>query len=328
MGVKPQLTLETFLEMGNNVPATPWVLQEVLPEQSVVMVSGLGHTSKTFLALDACLSVAYGIPWLGHFPTTQGVALYVGEDSPRHDVLKQMRKLLVGRKLTGQEVPDDLLFCVTQGASLSTEEEANRIAQAIFRVRPKLVVLDSLRYLSIGADENDSTAMSKVIDHVKALRNLGPAVMLIHHNSLGSRPRGSTTIYDGVDGAINVKYDKRKDLVSAVIEKRRCITAENFCYHHLWDQQSAILEYVALKDAGASEDKLLLALLTERGTISTAQAVSCITANTKNSDQLTVAVLANRTNRALQRLKVAGLAGKNGRGEWSLVSGSEVVKAA
>lgn len=322
-----KLNVENLTELFTNVPQTPWVLGGVLPESSIVMVSGLGHTSKTFLALDACAAVASGTAWLGHFPTRQGVALYVGEDSGRADITRQMRKLLIGRGLTSDPPSEDMLFAVCQGASLNTEQQAQRVAELIFRTQPRLVVLDSLRYLTPGKDEDSSTDMGQVMDFIKGLRDIvyaddgesggGPAILLIHHNSLGNRPRGSTAIFDAVDGAINLRVNHKKGgQIEAKIEKRRCIEVPDFAYLNLWDLDSTLLEFVQPVEKETNEEGAILALLNERKTISTADATACVKANTKNGEELSSSVISNRTARLLQKLKSSGKVLKTDRGTW------------
>lgn len=327
--VRKPLEVESLLDLMNYTPSPPWVLGGVLPENAVVMVSGLGHTSKTFLALDACVSVSTGTAWLSHFPTRHGVALYVGEDSSRTDIVRQMRKLLIGRGLTSEPPSEDLLFTVCKGASLNTDHEANRIAQLVFTVRPRLVVLDSLRYLSPGIDEDSSTEMSLVMERIKALRNIdygdghGPAVLLVHHNSRSGNARGSSTIFDAVDGALNLKLNKRFDRVDVKIEKRRCIEVEEFAYNNLWDLEKACLVVLENADSVTQEATAILALMAERPSIATADAVACLRANLPGAPKMTDRVLANRTDRLLQKLRNDKKIEKVRHGFWALKKGSD-----
>jgi hypothetical protein len=323
---KGKLEVENLDELMNNTPTPPWVLGGVLPEQAILLVSGLGHTSKTFMALDAIASVASGTPWLGHFPTKYGRALYVGEDSSRSDVVRQVRKLLWGKDLVREPPTDDMLFTVCKGAMLTSDDEAARIADLVFRHNPALLVLDSLRFLTPGTDEDSSTEMSAVMDRVKALRDLGPAIILVHHNSLGNRPRGSTAIFDAVDGAINLRYDKTKDRVTAKIEKRRCIEVQDFVYHHLWDEIKAVMVVLEGEAKLSPEAQAVLAMFRERGECSTADAVACCKVNGNGFDKLAPLVLANRVDRLLQVLKREGYVKRTSRGHWVLDPRQPVAK--
>jgi predicted ATP-dependent serine protease len=333
MSQKQPLCAENLTDLFTNTEPPVWVLGGVLPESAIVLVSGLGHTSKTFLALDACLSVASGAAWMGHFPTRQGTALYVGEDSSRTDVVRQMRKLLIGREQASNPPYDSLFFAVCQGATLNTDNEAARIADLIFKLQPRLVVLDSLRFLTPGVDEDSSTEMSTVIDRVKGLRDIlftrgnndeqsGPGILLIHHNSLGGRARGSTAIFDGVDGAINLSHNKKNDLVTAAIQKRRCIEVPEFAYHHLWDLERAEL---VVQDESSKplphEEQAVVQFFIERKVLTTADVTACLKANGKGFDKLSAPVLSNRVSRLLQKLKNSGKITKPTRGEWTWVGG-------
>lgn len=309
---------ETLLEMMNNTAPPPAVIEGVLPERSVVLISGLGHTSKTFLALEACLAVARGEPWLGKFPTVQGTALYVGEDSPKHDVTRQMRKLLRGHKVGGEELVElapDLLFTVNEGATLSHEKGVARIAELVLKVEPALLVLDSLRQLTRGVDENDSTELSKALGGVRDLADTGPGVLLIHHNSRAGNARGTTAIFDTVDGHLNLRPNKRKDWVEATVEKRRCIEATDFAYFHLWDHEEARLEFVDEVERPNGEVALLLALLGERKWIRTGDASTALVSNVRG---ITPKAAESRASRHLQLLLSQKRVSRPGRGIWCL----------
>jgi hypothetical protein len=260
----PKLRVENIEEVETNTPPFDWVIRGVMPRESLTLITGKGHTSKTFLGLDAAIAVATGSKWIGEFQAMKGRALYVGEDNSRPGTLKQVRKLRVGRNLRNAALVDGLLFTLVQNAALWPDKKCQLIADLVDYYDIDLLVLDSLRALAPGRDEDSSTDMETVMTNVKGLRDLGPAVILIHHegHAGGGKPRGSSAIYDQVDGQISLSYSKRRDLCYATIAKRRTIDINDFKYKLIWDNESARLELDGTTVSG--DDKMLLDWMIEQ----------------------------------------------------------------
>lgn len=91
----------------------------------------------------------------------------------------------------------------------------------------KLIVLDTLRALNTGK-ENESDDMEPIIQHLKLIRHLtGATVLLIHHTGAGDdRTRGSTAVEDGADFTMFVKGRKGKAKVE--VRKARAVQPLDF----------------------------------------------------------------------------------------------------
>lgn len=314
------MQVESLLGLFNNTAPVASVIEQLAPESSLTLVSGLGHTGKTFFALEAMTAVARGVPFLGHFPTRRSVTMYVGEDSPRHDIVKQMRKLLTGHQLSSADIEhDNMLFAVNEGANFGTKKEAEKVAQLVFKYQPSLVVFDSLKALTPGVDENDATQMEEAMGRFRGIAQIGPAVVLLHHNTLASqRPRGSGAIFNEVDGHLNLIVNRRREWIDARIEKRRTIEANDFAFYHLWDLEQARLEFVEEDELPDPDLALVRQVVKERGTVNNATVIAALTAN---NPKLRPKAAENRAARLLQRLeRHEGCVKKVSRGTWQWVS--------
>jgi hypothetical protein len=66
-----------LIEPAPYCPASGWCVEEFIPKNGQVLVTGSNRGSNRLLAMDLSLSVAAGIPALGCYRTCQGPVLYV-----------------------------------------------------------------------------------------------------------------------------------------------------------------------------------------------------------------------------------------------------------
>lgn len=189
-----RLPVLTGPELVAAAESTDWLVDEILPEQSMGMLFGASGTFKSFLALDAALHVAHGLPWLGR-RTEKGAVFWLaaeGGTSFGHRVNAWHR----ARRLA---VTTDLI-CIPVSVDLGNE--AWRVVEAVqssATVVPRLAVIDTLsQTYTSGAEENSATDMAAYLREIGTrLRDLWKCtVIIIHHSghSATERPRGSSAI--------------------------------------------------------------------------------------------------------------------------------------
>lgn len=199
--------------LAKPAPATSWLVNGIIMEKAVVALSGEPKTTKTWCAGDISLGVSTCRPVFGEFvvPQRRGVALFLVEDDAR-SVRNRMRSLAAGRGLHPAALENLHVIC-RQTRNLLDDEHIVDIIAACLEIRDLgLVVLDPLRDLH-AEEENDSTAMSKVMHRLRLIRDvLGVAVVFVHHSiksgvgtngrRQGQKMRGSSAIHGAVDGGI------------------------------------------------------------------------------------------------------------------------------
>jgi hypothetical protein len=186
------------IHWGNEVERLPppeWLIDDIMPRGSFVVLYGVTGTGKTFLALDMAAAIAAGQTWQGH-NTFQGPVVYVaaegvGDLGIRHEALR------VGRGL--DDLPD--LGYITEPVNFHSDVDAGHLIDLIGDRKPGLVVVDTLARSMDGADENFAKDMNTVIKNVDRLRHAtGASVMLIHHTGQkGDRERGSSALKAAAD---------------------------------------------------------------------------------------------------------------------------------
>jgi hypothetical protein len=212
----PLLRLDALQEASHSVR---WLIKHVVPAESLGMLFGGSGTFKSFIALDAGLHVAHGLPWLGR-RTNKGSVMYIAAEGgtglwPRIDAWHRARNL----RWTG------LPFTVVP-VSVDLGTEAWRVvdaAQAIGQT-PSLVIIDTLSQTFSG-EENSAAEMAAYLRQLgarfRALWNC--AVLVIHHSGhlATERPRGSSVIRGNVDFLMGVFRDEKEMLATVSCSKQK-----------------------------------------------------------------------------------------------------------
>jgi hypothetical protein len=188
----------SLAELLAEPPATsPWLVESLLPETGLAMLAADPGECKTWTALHLGLSVAAGLPFLGHFPTRRGTVLIVDLENGRARIHKRAEKLKAG-----MEIKDDLplSFAFISSLRLDQDEAANRFTDGIRQANPSLVIIDSLRRVHQG-DENDSSLAARVGGYLHALAEELQICVLVTHHLRKPSAFGSNRVTDRVRGS-------------------------------------------------------------------------------------------------------------------------------
>ena len=218
-GVGRQIPLMQLADLRQQSDQVRWLVKHVLPAEAVGMMFGGSGTFKSFIALDAALHVAHGLPWRGR-RTKQGPVLYIAAEGgaglwARVDAWHRARNLRYS----------DIDFRVLP-AAINLGADAWRVVDAaqLVSLTPCLVVVDTLSQTYAG-EENSAQEMATY------LRELGTrfrdlwrcAVLLIHHSghSATERPRGSSAIRANLDYMLGVFRDEKEMLATVSCAKQK-----------------------------------------------------------------------------------------------------------
>ena len=214
MSIKELMETETERE---------YLIPDVLPHPSVVLIYGAGGDGKSMSAWALAKHIALGKPFVvrgNHVPVKQGPVVLLNGDQP----LVQLKEQL-------QEVD----FPITADSMIQTDWQLQRYAQFIKLMKkhqPKLVVIDSLIGCSGGRafDENKSDFATPLYWLTKNNGVLFPktTILIVHHANKNGGFRGTSAIRDAVDEtwALRKPTDEEKRSVGAhsrfiTIEKSR-----------------------------------------------------------------------------------------------------------
>ena len=204
--------LITFGEL-QELPKAPWLIDGVIRQRSLTFLYGRPDTFKTFIALDMCGALMTGRSWLEAEVTKSGPVLYLAAEGSE-TLVERMRAWEIHHTTT---VPPDGFQVVRNPPDLSDGEGMDTLCEAL-KCRPySLVVIDTFGKSLGWADENSNSDINRALLRVAKIKDLGIAVVLIHHSGhTGDRLRGASAMYGAVDTII------KADVVGELLVKLSC----------------------------------------------------------------------------------------------------------
>jgi hypothetical protein len=173
-------------------PPVPWAVEPILALGCVTMLAGREGRGKSMLALAIAADVGRSSEHIAGMPILDSAkVLYVDAENGEREAHRRVHGLDVK--------PGRLIYVEADGFNLkSCVDELDAL---IATHQPGLVILDSLRSLAPGLDENDSMQAEAVLRPiVRMTQSRSIATLILHHASRASGEyRGSTAIGAAVE---------------------------------------------------------------------------------------------------------------------------------
>lgn len=209
------------LMTGDEIDALPdpeWLIEGILPADSLTVLYGPPGSKKSFLALDWGSCLATGLDWCGH-PVKQGDVVYIAAEGA-----SGLPKRRAAWRLARKRDPKALLFQL-RPVDISDPATVCDFIAAIRtkRSNPRLIIIDTLARNFVG-DENSAKDMNAFVAGCDALRAAFPgcAVVVVHHTGWKKgHERGSSVLRGAADCEIEVrgKSDERTGYFDCVKSK-------------------------------------------------------------------------------------------------------------
>jgi AAA domain/DnaB-like helicase N terminal domain len=215
-GRVPLLSLQ---ELRKQAHAVTWLIKGVVPAACTGMMFGASGTFKSFIALDACLHVAHGLPWLGR-KTKQGEVLFLAAEGGT-GLWQRIAAWHRARHLQWDKVPMKVV-----PVSIDLSQDAWKVVESAQAqaAHPALVVIDTMSQ-TFGGEENVANEVAAYFREIGArFRQLwGCTVLVIHHSghSATERPRGSSAILGNVDFLFGVYRDEKEMMATLTCLKQK-----------------------------------------------------------------------------------------------------------
>lgn len=218
-------SLHTSASMGP-AAAPNWLVDGLIEKNKLATAFGPSGSCKSFVAIDAGMSVATGKDFHGK-ETGKGDVVYICGEG-REGINNRM-KAWESERNEGKNVEG--FFMTPTPIMMNTDEGiqyAKDIVDSIKMLRgefPKLIIIDTLDR-NFEGDENSSAAMSSFVSALTDIRvHTEACVMVIHHTGKsGDAARGSSVLRAGMDTEILIKKDDRQNIV---IENTKMKDAED-----------------------------------------------------------------------------------------------------
>jgi hypothetical protein len=162
-----------------------WLIEFLWAEGAVGIVGGEPKLGKSFLALDAAVSVASGKPCLRRFsvPRPGPVLVFAAEDA-LHVVRARLAGIAAAAGATIDNLPIDVITVPV--LRLDVPDHQRKLRETVELVRPRLLILDPFVRLH-RVDENASAEVAPLLAYLRELqRRYETAVLLVHHARKGA----------------------------------------------------------------------------------------------------------------------------------------------
>jgi len=173
-----------------------WLLRPLIAEGRITMLFAEPGAGKSMFILSASAAMAHNDSIAG-MDTSPGSVVYVDGENGEHEIHRRIRS-------SGIEEHTPIEFVDAEGFDL--RRESDELGALVDRYDPKLLVIDSLRALSPGLDENDSREVEAILAPLRRIAHgRQVAVVFIHHTSKGRKTyRGSSALAGSVDAAFHL----------------------------------------------------------------------------------------------------------------------------
>jgi hypothetical protein len=206
-------------EIGE-LPPLEWLIDNLVPEDGLVVLYGEPAAGKSFVALDWGLSVATGAPWLGH-KVKQGEVVYIYAEGVRG--LKARADAWLQEH--GKADPPSFR-AVRVPVNIPDPNERGEFVKAVRSVskHPRLIIIDTLARNFGEGNESAAQDMNTFVRGCDDLRSKFPdaTVLVVHHPGKDQRKgaRGSLALKGAADAefaltrsedGLTLKNEKQKD---------------------------------------------------------------------------------------------------------------------
>jgi hypothetical protein len=217
-----------FERLDDPGPEHEFLIDDLLTLRDKSAIAGASRSGKSFLAIEAAGCIATGKDFFGHKVLAPGLVIYqAGEGA--HGIKKRFRAWRQWyRYLPGDRIPIFILqskidIYRADGDTAKLIEEIKGIQQH-YDMPLRALFIDTLAKAQGAADENNGKDMALVMGNVDKISDAFPNshISLVHHfNAAGTKMRGHSSVYAGLDQVVLVTKEEGSKVRTAVLDKQK-----------------------------------------------------------------------------------------------------------
>lgn len=233
MGVSPLLADQTqnpnpgagmhFLDYDEMkaMPEPEWLIEGVIQKRTAALLFGKSNTFKSFLAIDAGLSVATGRDWHGR-EVKQGKVLFVATEGANG-----VGRLRIPGWYGHYDVPEDergAAWLYPKEICLDLKTDVDALIKTCLAIGGfSLIVFDIFGGTMAGSEVEDTTARAWVHAIQRVMRATGAATLTVAHTGWQdeTRARMHTHFWGSFDSRMRVEGDKAQMTTCLTIERHK-----------------------------------------------------------------------------------------------------------
>lgn len=220
-------------------PSPPPVLIDgILRCGHKMLVAGASKAGKSFLLMELCISIAEGLPWLGH-ACKKGRVLYVNFEIDEASAINRFFAIYDAMGIT-PTYQSDILIWHMRGHAMPLDALVPELIYRVKRDHLDAVIIDPI-YKVVTGDENNATDMGKFCNQFdKICAGLGCAAIYCHHHSKGAQGGKRSMDRSSGSGVFARDPDALLDLIQLVIDDKVDIPAPRAT---AWRIESTLREF-------------------------------------------------------------------------------------
>jgi len=214
----PELKLLSAQQIINDPRPKPMDLigDGLLPEKSLLVITGAPKTYKSILALNMATRLASGCDWMGHSVNKPHKCVVLNAEGGYYSIRDRLRRMERSLKQVQQEY---LYISEYVSLNIIEPEGFTLLAQSLEEHEPDVLVFDPLVRFH-DAEENASNEMAAVMGVLRGLiQQFGISIILVHHDTKGGSPmRGSSVMLGEYDSMMHLKVNREHKRTSLTVE--------------------------------------------------------------------------------------------------------------
>ena len=219
------MVFQTFsLNNLNEISDTQWLIEDIIPNESLIILYGPSGCGKTFISLDISLHIAHNKAWKKQNIVKDGIIVYcIGEGI--HGIANRIKSW---HDYNNCSLNAPFVLLPIEAISFSESENIDKMIVTLESIKEEydlpisMIVVDTLSKASVGYDENSSKDMGQFLYNFDIIKKyFNTSIMFVHHSGKNSNRgmRGSSYLLGTVDTAIQV--DNMNDMILVQIEKQK-----------------------------------------------------------------------------------------------------------
>jgi hypothetical protein len=184
------------------VDGVEWAVDDWMPEKSIVFIISPPEGYKTWILLDLAVSLASGLPFLGHQTVYKpGPVIIVQQEDSHAGIVERLSVIMksrmnleveMGEESVMPSIPDIPIFLhPSRSLKFGDSQVMNDLELAIQRVKPVCVIIDPL-YSTTSTDNY----MAKATDDMFKLKQFrdqyGCSFVIAHHSKKNVEPNSTS----------------------------------------------------------------------------------------------------------------------------------------
>ena len=258
------IELMTLRELEDK-PKTRWLIDGLVPSNSLACIYGPPGSGKSFLALDMAMRISHGERFQ-ELDTSLGSAIYIAGEGVSGVSDRVVAWLDYHDKEEGS------FYVIDRAVDISTKFPLIIEAVENNGIDPDLIIIDTLARCFGANDENSTADMQKFILGIDTMRiDLNCTVLVVHHSSRAERLslRGNSSFEGVLDTIIKVVANppqphENSKTTASIVKQKDGASGQRYYYEIFPHIDSAVLKSVpsavAESENKGSQLGLLLAL--------------------------------------------------------------------